>query len=248
MFVFKSVGLVVFVMMLIIGIFDANKMFLLVKKSELLIADTEPFERKIPLAPMTILVLGDSTAYGTGSEKNELSTAGRLGHLYPEASIKNLAVNGLRLAGLLDLISNLPVKEHYDLVLVQIGANDIIRLTKMNDIRRDAESVFKELSLKTDKLVILHAGDIGDVQFFPLYLSPILSKRSKEVRDVYQSLAIKYKANYVNLIDSPVSKKLRSDPEKYYANDLLHLSGEGYGLWFDEIEKTLRQQEGSAVI
>lgn len=241
MFVFKSIGLVVFVMILIIGVFDANKMFLLAKKSELLIADTVPFERKVALAPMTILVLGDSTAYGTGSEKSELSTAGRLGALYPDASLKNLAENGLRLKGLLSIISKLPANERYDLVLVQIGANDIIRLTKMNDIRRDGETVFKELSSKTDNLVILHSGDVGDAQFFPLYLSPILSRRSKEVKNIYQLLAQKYKANYVNLIDSPISKKLRSDPEKYYANDQLHLSGGGYGLWFSEIERALRR-------
>lgn len=59
------------------------------------------------------------------------------------------------------------------------------------------------------------------------------------VRDVYKNLASKYNAQYVNLIDSHISTQLREDPTTYYSVDKLHLSGEGYRLWFTEIEKTL---------
>jgi hypothetical protein len=66
-----------------------------------LIKKTVPFSRSEPQAVFKILVLGDSTAFGTGATHPEDSTAGRLAARYPRASVTDLAVNGLRIAGLL---------------------------------------------------------------------------------------------------------------------------------------------------
>jgi len=59
------------------------------------------------------------------------------------------------------------------------------------------------------------------------------------VRDIYIRAAATYGASYVDLYDSVVTEKLKEDPDKYYADDLLHLSDDGYELWYDEIEKKL---------
>jgi len=73
---------------LAIILFDGKRTVLLAKKSTVLIKNTTSFRRLLPEAKMNILVLGDSTAYGTGTETSEESTAGRLGVLFPEANIK----------------------------------------------------------------------------------------------------------------------------------------------------------------
>ncbi|MEI7709135.1 MAG: SGNH/GDSL hydrolase family protein [bacterium] len=238
-FFLKSILIYLGIITIIVFTADILRMYLLAQKSKILIKNVIPFERHLSNPQIKILVLGDSTAYGTGSETSELTTAGRLGALYPEASLTNLAVNGLRLEGLLKIVSTLDTKEHYSLILVQIGANDIIRLTTLAKIKEEVKEMVAELSKKTDSLIILHSGDIGEAKFFPFYLKPILSYRSYRVRDIYIKIAKEYRVHYIDLIDSPAAEFLRTNPDLYYADDKLHLSGAGYGLWFNEIKKVL---------
>lgn len=220
-------------------ILDIARVHLLVKKGKILAKNAIPFERANLNAQIKILVIGDSTAMGTGSKKPELTTAGRLGTLYPEASVKNISQNGLKLGGLLKILETLDSQEHFSIILVQIGSNDIIRLTNMKDIEKDAEKVFARLSKQTDKLIVLHSGDIGRSRLFPIYIRPILTKRSFKVREIYKKLANKYGSRYVDLISAPSDKLFSNDPHTYYSKDMLHLNAAGYGLWFMEIQKNL---------
>jgi lysophospholipase L1-like esterase len=218
---------------------DGVRFYFLVKNSEILIKQTTPFARNDPNAAMKILVLGDSTAFGTGAIHPENSTAGRVSARYPKASIVNLAVNGLRIAGLLNILKTIDGKTHYDLILIQIGANDIIRLTPMSDIETGINEVLARTALLGAKVIILHSGNVGEAPLFPWYFRGWLSRRSLAVREIYIRAAPAHGAEYVDLIDSPVAKLLRENPKIYYADDLLHLSDAGYGLWFDEIQKHL---------
>ena len=221
------------------ALFDTARAYVFFRRSVVLVQRSMPFERLISDASQKILVLGDSTAVGTGCENSELSTAGRLAMLYPQASVRNLAVNGLRLEGLRKMLDAFETKEHFALILVQIGANDIIRFTDMDRIKNDAAYVFERLSQHTDKLVVLHSGDVGKATFFPFYIRPFLSDRSARMRQIYLLLTNTYNAKYVDLMNSPSDKLLSDTPRLYYAADKLHLNGAGYGLWFSEIKKLL---------
>lgn len=214
-------------------------MYLLVKKTKVLMENAVPYERSLPNSDMKILVLGDSTAVGTGSEKSSETTAGRMAELFPQADVKTIVENGLKLEGLLQKMEAINPNEKYSIILVQIGANDIMKLTSMKDIESRIDTVVDRLSKQTDKLIFMHSGDIGGSTFFPIYLRPILTSRSNHVRDIYMKTAEKYNAFYVDIIGSNISEIIDKNPTEYYANDLLHLSGAGYGLWFDEIRKGL---------
>lgn len=219
--------------------FGIVRMYLLVKKTKVLMKNAVPYERSLPNSDMKILVLGDSTAYGTGSLKNTETTAGRLGELFPQADVKSITENGLKLEGLLEKMESIDPNEKYSIILVQIGANDIIRLTGMKDIESRIDMVVDKLSKQTDKFIFMHSGDVGDAEFFPSYLQPILSSRSFAVRGIYKKIAEKYGVYYVDIIGSDITKIMKENPVEYYADDLLHLNGAGYGLWFDEIRKGL---------
>lgn len=219
--------------------FGIIRMYLLVKKTKVLIKNAVPYERSLPNSNMKILVLGDSTAYGTGSEKNTETTAGRLAELFPQADVKTIAENGLKLEGLLEKVGEIDPNEKYSIILVQIGANDIMKLTGMKDIESRIDTLVDRLSKQTDKLIFMHSGNIGDSEFFPFYIQPILTSRTDKVREIYIKTADKYKAFYVDIIESDIPKIIEAYPNKYYANDYLHLTGAGYGLWFDEIRKGL---------
>jgi lysophospholipase L1-like esterase len=198
-------------------------------------------------ATKKILVLGDSTAFGTGASRPEDSTAGRLGLKYPDAEVVNLAKNGMRIAGLEEVLKTLDAKDvskqdknkHFDLILIQIGANDIIRLTPAQDIESGIDKILAKAKSLGDKVIVLHSGNVGESKFFPWYIRPILSHRSVNMREIYIKIAEKHKAEYVDLINAPIAVKLRENPSLYYSSDLLHLSSEGYGLWYEEIRKRL---------
>lgn len=177
---------------------------------------------------LKILVLGDSTAYGTGAENPEGSTAGRLGLLYPEADITNLSVNGLKIAGLLEIIENIDKTKKFDIILIQIGANDIMRFTSMNNISEGIEKLIIRVKEFGDNVIFLSGGNLGEVPFFPFFLQPLMTQRSLQTSQIYQKLALKEKVNYVDLFHSPIVDMLSGEPSYYYASDLLHLSGPGY--------------------
>lgn len=226
---------------IIVGILivDGIRVYARIQKSSVLVAKSNPFEQHVTTPTSRILVLGDSTAVGTGAMSNEDSTAGRLAKLYPQAEIVNKAVNGLKISGLLDILATIPADTHFDLVLIQIGANDIIRLTSQDEIATGIEKVLVRAKSLSDTVIVLHSGDIGEAPFFPWYVRPLYHYRSLKVRDIYINATRKTGTSYVDLVTSSVGAKLKNNPDFYYAPDSLHLSGEGYGLWFEEIKKHL---------
>ena len=88
--------------LLIIGIlvFDFLRMYLLFQNTLKLQNNFVPFQKINSSASKKILVLGDSTAVGTGATNNVYSTTGRLSSMYPDAEITNISENGFKIAGL----------------------------------------------------------------------------------------------------------------------------------------------------
>ena len=236
----KFLSIIVGILVVSLSFYVSRTVFLIFK-TQYLIKNTLPFQRKIPWASMRILVLGDSTAYGTWAETPQGSTAGRLGILYPWADITNISVNGLKISGLLALMDTIDENERFDVILVQIGANDIMKMTSMGDIRSWICEVITRLKPRGDTMILLHSGNIGEVPFFPFFLKPLMTARSSEVYRIYQQLALQEKVSYVDLIHSPIQQAFTKYPKRYYASDFLHLSNDGYWLWMSEIEKFLPQ-------
>lgn len=225
-----KVILILILIIITILTYDIIRMYLLYQKTVQLENGFMAFQRIDPNAKQRILVLGDSTAVGTGSSNNIYSTTGRLSSKYPEAEVINISENGLKLSGLNERIKN--VSGHFDIIVIQIGANDIIRLTDLETIDTELDKLLTKTKTLSSKVVILHSGNIGESKFFPWYITPILTYRSKEVREIYIRKTSIYESSYVNLIDLHVDGK-------YYASDKLHLNDEGYKIWFDEIMKKI---------
>jgi lysophospholipase L1-like esterase len=179
--------LLIGILLLLTLVFDGVRMYLQIKKSSELIEDAIPFSRAVENPSIRILVLGDSTAYGTGAKQSEDTTAGRLGSLYPDASIENRAVNGQKIEGLLKILETIAdTEDAYDLILIQIGANDIIRLTNKSDIESGISTILEKTSRIAKQVIVLHSGDVGQATFFPWYVRPIHTNWSYAVRDIYR--------------------------------------------------------------
>jgi len=237
------VAAVLFVIIIIL-VRDAVRMIMLIKKSAVLVANAVPFERTLTSAKHRIIVLGDSTGVGVGASDPALSTAGRMASAYPNASVTNRSKSARRIHELLETLHS-ETFPHADLVLIQIGANDIVYFTPLKSIDTDLDTLLRKAKTISDHVVILHSGDVGLAPIFPSYIGYFFSKRSLAVRDIYMRQAQIHGVGYVDLYRTKEKDIFLTNIDKFYANDHFHPSGAGYEDWFKQIEQAIINTYGN---
>ena len=235
----KKVFAIILVVVIGVLAFDFAQAYQAVQKGKILAAETVPFERIIPDAPMRILVVGDSSAFGTGATEPIYSTAGYLGEKYKEAEVINISENGLKLEGLLHKLDDRELAE-FDIAVAQIGANDIIQLTNLENAKDSLRLILETLSGSADKVVILHSANLGAAPIFPKYIGFIFTKRSSNFREIYKTEVAEFEnVSYVDLFIDDKDRLDELNLPKYYARDGLHLSDEGYFYWYEKIQMAI---------
>lgn len=211
-----------------------------IKKSQALVVGSVAYEQHPSSPSQRILVMGDSTAIGIGATSPTLSIAGRIGAKYPTSDISNISRNGMRLAELATRITELPTDTMYDLIVLQIGANDVTHLTSLHEVRRTLRSIIELAAAKGSEVIVMSSGNVGLSPVFRFPLSTILSKRTRDVREIYMDEIDKYEnVSYIDLYHERDTDVFSSDIEKYYAMDHFHPSEHGYMVWFTEVERAL---------
>lgn len=202
--------------------------------------DTITYQQHPVFSTMKILVMGDSTAVGTGSGNVRYSTAGRLGDDFPDADITNVSENGLKLEGLEKKMKQIPRSNKYDLILLQIGANDIVGFTSQNKIKERIASVLKIAIGHSQKVIVITGGNIGLSPVFHAPLSSYISIRTRALRSIFIKEINRHpEVQYVDLYKDFEDDIFIKDIDKYYAEDLFHPSKDGYAVWYEEIAKIL---------
>lgn len=198
-----------------------------------------PFSRENPISQIYILVVGDSTAVGVGAQDPRDSIAGRLGKDYPNAEIVNLGKTGA-------LISEVPEQLHgakgknFDLVLVQAGGNDILRFTELSQLKKDVTAVLEQARGMGDQVVLMTTGNVGNAPFFPRPIGWIYTQRTRAAREIFIHAAKDAGVIYVDLFTERGDDPFLKDPQKFHAPDMLHPSGEGYGIWYKKLSELIR--------
>lgn len=197
-----------------------------------------PFERILPDAELHILVIGDSTAVGTGAQSPETSLAGLVGQKFPDASIRNLGVNGARTA---DLIPRLEVLEgqHYDLIMLHIGGNDTVYHTDLTVLEKDIKRVLDLSQQLGDRVILTSTGNVGTALLLPFGTRWQFERRTRKVRDIFMAAAQERDIYYSDIFRERNNDPFAQDPFQYYAVDLFHPSDVGYADWFTFIEPGL---------
>lgn len=240
------IGLSLLILLICTSAYEALRIKNLVRESAVLVGKATLFEQHPSDANKHILFLGDSTAVGVGSEDDRKSVAGRFGSLFPRADIENLGVSGQKIEALsTEFDPNKTDKtDKVDLLVIQIGANDIIRFTDLSKVESHLEVLLTKAVRVSDKVVLLHSGNIGLTPFFPRILGPLWSKHTLKVREIYIRKAKEHNVSYVDLYKERKDDIYITDLKKYYAQDFLHLTGEGYGVWFENIRELLSKKYG----
>lgn len=175
-----------------------------------------------------ILVLGDSLAYGTGTTNPEQSVAGLIANYFENPNVENRAENGKKTDELAREITE--ITDTYDLILIIIGGNDILRPTvPLQKSGKNLETIYKVASEKADHVIAYTTGDLKHTTLFLPPLNYYYSSRSKTLRNIAQSVAEQYQnVTYVDMVAYNKDVPFTADME---AEDGLHLSDKGAGYW-----------------
>lgn len=182
-----------------------------------------------------LLIVGDSTAVGTGAESSDESVVGCLARTLRGSAIQNVAKDGAITA---DVVQQLDAAngQFFNLVLIQIGGNDALRLKPLNEVRRHIKTVLAKATELGDHVVLLTVGDLGVAPAFPCPLSALFSACARQIRDLFEDQAQAAGAQYLDMyIEDGESDAFTAQPQRFYAGDGLYPSGAGYGVWYDRL-------------
>jgi lysophospholipase L1-like esterase len=202
-----------------------------VAQAAALARESEPLQHRPDDVRLRLLVVGDSTAVGTGASSAAHSLAGLLAAAYPHLAIDNRARDGATFA---DVIGQLAGPGRYDLVLVQAGGNDVIRLRDLDQVRADVDRVAALARERSDAVLLMPAGNVGNARFFWPPLSWWMTARARRLHAIVQEVAVRRGAVYVDLYEDAADDPFVTRPG-LYARDGLHPSDAGYRVWWREL-------------
>ncbi len=196
---------------------------------------SEPFQSRPATERASLLVIGDSTAVGTGASSPAASVAGLIGKSYNGLRIDNRAADGARYA---DFVRQLrDVQGKYDAVLVLGGGNDVIRMTNEDALRA---SIFEAADLAKQHapaVILMPPGNVGNAPFFYAPVSWLMDKRSQTLHALVSHAAQRTDATYVNMYLKREDDPFAQRPQELHARDGVHPSDAGYRLWYSSLQQ-----------
>lgn len=227
-------------LMLIIGIYGIFVFYHvspLVKTGRTLASQAKPYEQHPAYPSQRFLFIGDSTALGVGASSPATSVAGLFGRDFPDADITNRGSNGERAHGLLEKFHP-NEDEQYDLIVIQCGGNDILRLSNLDKAAEDLSQVMDRAKKHARQVVLLHTGDVGNVPFFSFPATRIMHMRTVKLRDDLMKITSEKGVVYIDLYLLE-KQDSRSGRLEWFAEDQLHPSDMSYAFWYQSIRNAL---------
>lgn len=196
---------------------------------------SEPFQSSPAQATASLLVVGDSTAVGTGASAPEHSVPGLLAQSMPGLRVVNLARDGARYADFARQLEG--AQGRFDYVLVLGGANDVIRMTSPEQLREDVRRTARLARERGSRVVLMPPGNVGNSPFFFPPLSWWMDRRSQGLHAAVREAAAATGATYVGMYRKADSDPFAQRARELHADDRLHPSDAGYRVWMQELAK-----------
>lgn len=181
--------------------------------------------------PLRLLVLGDSTAVGVGSDSQESALPGNLArelHDRWDRGVEWLAVgkSGATARDLLERYLPRALEGSYDFVFLTVGANDALQIRGRDAFSRDVRSILTQLRDRNPDAVLMMSSLPAFYRFelLPQPLKHNLYLHSSSLESGARAVV----ASFDNAFMSP---KPPPYTEGFFATDLFHPSSRGYRDW-----------------
>ncbi|WP_165908565.1 SGNH/GDSL hydrolase family protein [Rubrivivax gelatinosus] len=205
-----------------------------IQASAELARESEPFQASPEAPAHRLLIVGDSTAVGTGASSPRASLAGLIAAEHADWLIVNRARDGAKFG---DVAEQLGGSERFDTVLLLAGGNDVVRLTGAESLRSSVDEALGRARVLAPRVIVMPSGNVGNAPFFLPPWSWWMTQRSRELHRVVRSAATRHDAAYVDLFKERRDDPFAQQPKRLNAPDGLHPSDEGYRLWREELRR-----------
>jgi lysophospholipase L1-like esterase len=183
--------------------------------------------------PISILVLGDSTAAGVGADTQDDALPGHLARalsaqLGRGANWRAVGENGATSRDIIERFLDDASDQPYDVVFLSIGANDALGLRSREAFRRDVRTILRRLRSVSPSATIV-VSSLPAFQYFEALPNPLrwalyLHSQSLEAA----ARAVVREEPGVSM--SPPAPPYTSD---FFASDRFHPTVSGYRDWVD---------------
>lgn len=187
---------------------------------------------------LRFLWLGDSTAAAVGTTEAKFAVSSEVGEGVSAAcrvtiQTKVIAKSGARVDDV--LTTQIPVAADLgsDVVLISIGANDVVHLTSTHRFTSTYRKVIAALvasGIEPDRIVLIGVPDMGSPRRLPQPLRAIVGHRARTLDALVYDLAQETGVRYVDLY-AGTKAPFRKHPTRYFAADKYHPSDNGYAIW-----------------
>jgi lysophospholipase L1-like esterase len=236
----KTILILLGIVVIVVAIFQGYRIFKYGKISKKLIEETKAYSLKNTNPTGKFLILGDSLGVGIGATNKE-SISGRLHEDFPEVDITNKSVSGAKIMDGLKIIRSLDLKEHFNLTIILLGANDILRFTPKTKAENDLRALLLEANKISNQVIFVTPGSVGYAPVFIEPLSTFYTSRSRKFIESFEKISSEADIRFLSLFFSKEEDPFLKNVNLYYSGDRFHPSGAGYGVWFEMIKNSLKK-------
>ncbi len=181
--------------------------------------------------PLRLLVFGDSTAAGVGAKTQSEALAGVLSRELHERLDRGVtwqvhARSGVTSGELRSFFLPVATTEHYDVIFLSIGVNDVMHLRRKRQFAHDLTQILDELRTASPEAWIIVPGVPRMERFdsLPDPLGSILGARAHRInRGARQVIEGRYRVVH--------TKPWPIGTPGFFAKDDFHPSAVGYAAW-----------------
>lgn len=189
---------------------------------------------------LRLLILGDSTAAGQGAPYEQgiaISAARHLAATH-RVTMLNLSVSGATTKDVLDEQVPIARKQKFDLVLVSVGANDVVGLTPAHTIVKRHEDIASQLIAANckAKLVFTGSANVGTV---PRFARPLRDIAGHHVARVNAKLYPWIESEYTLAPIARDTTEAFNRDRTLFDSDRFHPNARGYEVWSRTINPAL---------
>lgn len=201
-----------------------------IRFSRRLVAQTVAAQSSPECCRATIVVAGDSTAFGVGALPAE-STAGRIAAAFPDARVVNVARSGARIGHVVGQLEGLDF-DKVDLILIHACGNDVLEFRSVKKVEQDLRDAVAKARSLSPHVVLMPGHNFSVAPFFLRPISLIIMRHATRIHRMIERVTKELDVIFVDLFREPNEDPFCKEPTRYYCADGLHPSGEGYALWF----------------